>query len=144
MSGFHAVLGVGVVASNLAAGAWGGIAWLRRSPSVTFWYLLRLAQVVVVVEVVLGLLLLAQGRQPPDGLHFLYGVAPLVVTLVSEAMRAGLAQGELGRVEDLESLERNEQAAIARRIVVREMGVMAVGALLIVTLALRALASGGL
>ncbi len=144
MSGIHAILGVAVVASNLVAGAWGGIAWLRRSPSVVFWYLLRLAQVLVVVEVVLGLLLLAQGRQPPDGLHFLYGVAPLVVTLVSEAMRAGLSQGELERAGDLDALERSEQAALARRIVVRETGVMAVGALLIVTLALRAVASGGL
>ncbi|MDQ4129706.1 MAG: hypothetical protein M3133_01725 [Actinomycetota bacterium] len=143
MSGIHAVLGVAVIASNLAAGAWGGIAWLRGTPSAIFWYLLRLAQVVVVVEVVLGLVLLAQGSEPPDGLHFLYGAAPLLVTLVSEAMRAGLTQGELERVEDLEALEHGEQVALARRIVVRETGVMAVGALLIVTLALRAVASGG-
>jgi hypothetical protein len=133
-----------VVALNLGAGAWGGVAWLRRAPSVVFWYLLRAAQVAVVVEVVFGVVLLAQGRQPPDGLHYLYGVAPLVVSLVTEAMRTGLTQGELERVGDLEALEHREQAAIARRIVVRETGVMAVGALLIVTLALRALASGGL
>ena len=34
--------------TNLLAGAWGAIAWLRRRPSVAFWYLLRVAQVAVV------------------------------------------------------------------------------------------------
>jgi hypothetical protein len=64
-----------------------------------------------------------------------------VVSLVSEGMRVGAAQRELDELEDgrdLEALERAEQARIARRVVRREMGVMTVGALLIVTLALRA------
>jgi hypothetical protein len=144
VSGVHAALGVAVLAANLAAGAWGGIAWLLREPSVIFWYLLRMAQVVVVVQVVLGLLLLGSGRRAPDPLHVVYGIAPLVVALVSEAMRVGAAHRELADVDDIDALERHEQAVIARRVVRREMGIMAVGALLIVTLALRALSTGGL
>lgn len=144
MSQVHLILGVAVLATNLLAGAWGGVAWLRREPSVIFWYLLRVAQGVVVVQVLLGLVLLAGGRQAQGSLHVLYGVAPLVVALVSEAMRVGAAQSELAEAGDFEALERLEQALLARRVVLREMGIMAVGALLIVTLALRAAGTGGL
>lgn len=139
------VLGIAVLASNALAGLWGGAFWLRKEPSVVFWYLLRIAQATVVAQVLLGLGMLAGGERTPDGLHVVYGLAPLVVTLVSEGMRIGVAQTELAGVSDLERLERlerREQAAIARRVVRREMGVMTVGALLIVTLALRAMALG--
>ena len=47
------------------------------------------------------------------------------------------------RVDDLDALDKAEQAALARRVVLREMGVMTIGTLLIVTLALRAGASAG-
>jgi hypothetical protein len=43
----------------------------------------------------------------------------------------------------VEGLERPEQIAIARRVALAEMGVMTVGLLLILTLALRAYATGG-
>ena len=72
-----------------------------------------------------------------------YGIAPLVITLVSEGMRLGAAQRELAGVEDVEDLERSEQIAIARRVALAEMGVMTVGTLLILTLALRAQQTGG-
>ena len=144
MSGVHAALALAVLAANLLAGGWGAVAWLRREPSVVFWYLLRIAQVLVVVQVVVGLLLVGSGRSAPDALHVVYGTAPLVVALVSEAMRVGAAQRELAEVGDIDALERSEQAAIARRVVRREMGIMAVGALAIVTLALRAAGTGGL
>jgi hypothetical protein len=132
-----------MVASNALAAAWGGAAFLRGLPSVWFWYLLRVAQGFVVVQTVLGLLLLARGSEPPDGLHFLYGIAPLVVMVVTEAMRFGAAQRELEGVDDVEALERREQVLLARRVVMREMAVMSIGALLIVTLGLRAAAVNG-
>ena len=37
-------VGIAVLATNFAAAVWGGVAWLRRIPSVIFWYLLRVAQ----------------------------------------------------------------------------------------------------
>lgn len=137
------LLGIAVLVLNGAAGAWGAVSWLRSVPSVWFWYLLRLAQGAVAVQVVGGLLLLARGETAPDGLHVAYGVSPLVVTLVSEGLRLGAAQRELEQVEDVDALQRAEQVAVARRVALAEMGVMTVGALLILTLALRAYQTGG-
>ena len=138
-------LGIAVLASNLIAAGWGVVGWLRKdaAASLVFWPLLRVAQATVVVQVLVGLLLLARGASAPDGLHVIYGVSPLIVTLVSEAMRAGIAQRELEGVEDVDALERPEQVALARRVALGEMGVMTVGALLILTLALRAFQTGG-
>ena len=137
------VLGIAVLVTNGAAGAWGAVSWLRSIPSVWFWYLLRLAQAAVAAQVIGGFLLLARGENAPDGLHVAYGVAPLVVTLVSEGLRFGAAQRELEQVDDLDSLERREQEALARRVALAELGVMTMGALLILTLALRAHQTGG-
>ena len=143
MSGFHAAMGIAVLCANAVVAAWGAVAWLRGEPSVWFWYLLRVAQAAVVVQVAVGLWLLISGNRPEDELHYLYGVAILAVTMVSEGMRIGAAQRELDQVEDLDALDKAEQGALARRVVLREMGVMTIGTLLIVTLALRAGASAG-
>jgi uncharacterized SAM-binding protein YcdF (DUF218 family) len=139
------VVGIAVLATNLAAAGWGVIGWLRKDAraSIVFWPLLRLAQATVVVQAVLGFLLVARGASAPDGLHIAYGVAPLIVSLVSEGMRVGIAQRELEGVEDVDALERSEQVAVAKRVALGEMGVMTVGALLILTLALRAYQTGG-
>jgi hypothetical protein len=138
-------IGIGVLVANAAAAGWGAVAWLRGDArgSIVFWPLLRVAQALVVVQVVVGLLLVASGESAPDGLHIAYGISPLVVSLVSEGMRAAIAQRELEDVPDLEQLDRAEQIALARRVALGEMGVMTVGALLILTLALRAFQTGG-
>jgi hypothetical protein len=139
------IVGISVLVSNAAAAGWGAVSWLRKDAraSIAFWPLLRVAQATVVVQAVLGFILLARGLAAPDGLHVIYGVAPLVISLASEAMRAGVAQRELDGVDDLEALERREQVTLARRVALNEMGVMTVGALLILTLALRAYQTGG-
>jgi len=139
------IVGIAVLVSNAVAAGWGAVGWLRKNAraSIVFWPLLRLAQAAVVVQAVLGFILLARGLAAPDGLHVIYGIAPLVISLVSEAMRAGVAQRELDDVEDVEALERGEQVTLARRVALGEMGVMTVGALLILTLALRAYQTGG-
>jgi hypothetical protein len=139
----HLVVGIAVLATNLLAGVWGAIAWARRDPSIWFWYLLRVAQAVVVAQVTLGLILLATDHRASDELHYAYGVSLLIVTVVTEGMRAGAAQRELEDVEDVDALTLDEQRAIAHRVVLREMGVMTIGALLILTLALRAYQTGG-
>jgi len=139
------VVGIAVLATNLMAAGWGVIGWLRKDAraSIVFWPLLRAAQATVVVQAVLGFLLVARGASAPDGLHIAYGVAPLIVSLVSEGMRVGIAQRELEGVEDVDALERSEQVALAKRVALGEMAVMTVGALLILTLALRAYQTGG-
>jgi hypothetical protein len=139
------VVGIAVLVSNAVAAGWGAVGWLRKEAraSLVFWPLLRAAQATVVVEALLGFLLLARGASAPDGLHVAYGVSPLVITLISEAMRAGIAQRELEDVEDVDALDRGQQITLAKRVALGEMGVMTVGALLIVTLALRAYQTGG-
>jgi len=143
MSHVHMWLGIAVLITNGIAGAWGAVAWQRGIPSLRFWWFLRAAQAAVAVQVVFGFILLARGEAAPDGLHVAYGVAPLVITLVSEGMRVGAAQRELEGVPDVEALAREEQIAVARRVAMGEMGVMTVGALLILTLSLRAFQTGG-
>jgi hypothetical protein len=139
------IVGIAVLVSNAVAAAWGAVSWLRKDAraSIAFWPLLRVAQATVVVQAVLGFILLARGLAAPDGLHVIYGIAPLVISLVSEAMRASVAQRELEDVDDVDALERAEQVTFARRVALGEMGVMTVGALLILTLALRAYQTGG-
>jgi hypothetical protein len=136
-------MGIAVVCANAIVAGWGAVAWLRGQPSIWFWYLLRVAQVIVVVQVAVGLWLLISGNRPEDELHYLYGVSILAVTMVSEGMRVSAAQHELEGIDDVDALDQAEQRALALRVVMREMGVMTIGALLIVTLALRAGASAG-
>jgi hypothetical protein len=131
------VVGIAVIASNLVAGTWGGMAWLRREPSVAFWYALRVAQAAVVLQIALGAILLLSGREAVSGLHYLYGVLPILVSLLAEAARAGAAERELTGL-DFEALPRSRQRALALAIVRRETGIMAVSALVIFLLALRA------
>jgi hypothetical protein len=140
--GLHLAVGIAVIAANLVAGGWGAAAWLRREPSVRFWYALRVAQVAVVLQVGLGAILLLSGREAASGLHYVYGVAPLLVSLLAEAARAGAADRELVGL-DFESLPRERQRSIASAIVRRETGIMAVSALVIFLLALRAATTAG-
>lgn len=133
----HLITGVAVLVSNLAAGVWGGVSWYLRRPSVGFWYLLRCAQVAVVVQVGLGGLLVLEGREAPDGLHYLYGVLPIVVALLGEGARVVASDHELEGL-DFDSLPRDRQRAVAAAISRRETGIMAVSTLVIFGLAMRA------
>ena len=136
MADVHLVTGIALLATNLVAGVWGGVAWLQSRPTVGFWIALRIAQVAVVLQVMLGLLLVFTDHRASD-LHYLYGALPLLVSFLAELIRAGAAQQELGELE-FRSLPEERQRAIALAIVRREMGIMAVGCLVIFLLALRA------
>ena len=133
----HLITGITVLAANLAAGVWGGAAWYLRRPSVGFWYVLRFAQVAVVVQVALGALLTLEGREASDGLHYVYGLLPILVALLGEGARVVASEHELEGL-DFDSLPRDRQAAVAAAISRRETGIMAVSALVIFGLALRA------
>ena len=141
MTGIHLTVGILVTASNLVAGLWGGIAWLRSAPAVGFWYALRAAQAAVVLQVALGSILLVSGHEADSGIHYLYGLLPLGVSLLAEGARAGAAERELVGL-DFESLPKDRQQAVAMEIVRRETGIMAVSALVIFGLAVRAATTG--
>jgi len=132
----HIAVGVALIAANLVAGIWGGVAWLRADPTVGFWYALRVAQVTVVLQAMIGLILVFTGSIAED-LHYLYGALPLLVSFLAELVRAGAAQQELGAL-DFKALPEERQRRVALAIVRREMGIMAVSCLVITFLALRA------
>lgn len=137
MLAIHLSVGIAVLAGNLIVGIWGAVAWHRRIPSVAFWYALRVAQVVVVVQVALGALVLASGREAADGLHYVYGTLPILVALLAEGARAAANEHELEGL-DFDSLPDDRRRAVAMAIVRREIGIMAVACLVIFGLALRA------
>ncbi|HWO82625.1 MAG TPA: hypothetical protein VNM38_02415 [Solirubrobacterales bacterium] len=143
MIGLHIAVGVLLIALNLAAGLVGGVAWYRNRPSIPFWYLLRSAQVAVFFQALLGGLLVVTDHEPKEGLHYLYGILPLVVSFIAEGARLDAAQREVGDL-DPESLTTDEQESLALAIVRREMGIMAVSCGVIFFLGLRAAGTSGL
>ena len=132
----HLVVGICLLVANLVAGVWGGVDWLQDRPSTRFWYALRVAQITVILQAGLGLLLVFSGHHASD-LHILYGVLPLVVSVLAEVVRAGSAVYEVGDL-DVRSLPEERQAQIAATIIRRETGIMATACLVIFLLALRA------
>jgi hypothetical protein len=132
-----------VAAANALAGAWGAWAWWRARPSRTFWRLLRAGQALVLVQLaVVGATLLA-GRRPGDQLYYLYCALPVLVAFMGEQLRAVGAQTVLDRrglkdAQAVGALPETEQRSVVLAIVRREVGVMAVSALAVAGLALRA------
>jgi heme A synthase len=141
--GVHIAVGLCLIALNLAAGLVGGIAWFRKSASVSFWYLLRAAQVSVFLQALLGGLLVVTGHEPKEQLHYLYGILPLFVSFIAEGARFGAAERELGDV-DPESISEAERETFVHAILRREMGIMSVSCWVIFFLALRAATTSGL
>lgn len=143
MVGLHIAVGLLLIVLNAAAGLVGGIAWYRDRASINFWYLLRAAQAAVFVQALLGGLLVVTNHEPEEGLHYLYGILPLVVSFIAEGARADAAHREVGDL-DPESLTQAEQESLALAIVRREMGIMAVSCGVIFFLGLRAAGTSGL
>jgi len=142
VTALHITLGVAVVAVNLAAGAWGALAWWRWLPGRGFWPLLRCGQALVAIQAVVGgLLVLSDEELPP--LHLVYGLTPLAVGLFAEQLRVLSAQAELDRRglegrDDVAALPEGDQRLLVRAIVRREIGVMAASAFVVAVLGARA------
>ena len=143
MIGLHIAVGILLIALNAAAFGVGGIAWYRDRASIPFWYLLRAAQGAVFAQALIGGLMMMLGHEQDDGLHYLYGILPLVVSFIAEGARADAAHREIGET-DYENLPTPEKETIALAIVRREMGIMAVSCGVILFLGLRAAGTSGL
>jgi hypothetical protein len=142
VNGVHIVIGVFAIVLNLGAGLWGAWCWWRSQTSRWFWRLLRGGQAVVVLEAALGGVLLAIGRKDA-GLHTIYGLLPIAVSFIGEQLRISAAQMILDArgFESAQAVGRlpiAEQQDVVRAIVRREVGVMALAALVIVVLLARA------
>ena len=139
MTAFHVVLGVALIAVNVAAGALGAWRWRQGELSRAFWPLLRLGQALVVVEALDGGVLLLLGDDLPR-LHLIYGLVPLGVAFVAEQLRLTSAQAVLDArgVATARELPEGDREHAALDILQREMGVMAASALVVAALGLRA------
>ena len=92
MKEVHIVFGVAAIVVNALAGVYGAWRWWRVEPrTVWFWRLLRGGQALVVIEAALGGVLDLTDRKAP-GLHILYGLLPLLVSLLAEQLRLASAQ----------------------------------------------------
>ena len=142
-----------LAAVNALSGVLGATIWYRTGTSgVTaaqprgaraFWLALRVGQAAGLLFAVFVGVLAAAGKYSSEHLFYLYALLPLAVAFVAEQLRVVSAQTILDH-HGLENaaavgeLAESEQHALVGAIVRREIGVMALSALVVVFLALRA------
>jgi len=136
-----------VAAFNGVAGLLGAWLWYDGDPSQrgagAFWLLLRAGQGSALVLALAVGSLAAAGKHPREGLFYLYALLPLAVGFMAEQLRVTSAQTVLDQrgIEDAQAvgtLPESEQREVVALVLRREMGVMAISALVVVFLALRA------
>lgn len=142
-----------VAALNALAGAVGAAAWYRGAAAIAsgaaeglvraFWVLLRVGQGSALTLAVAVGSLAAAGNYSSERLFYLYALLPLAVGFVAEQLRVASAQTILDQrgLQDASAvgtLAESEQHQVVASIVRREVGVMALSALVVVFLALRA------
>jgi len=139
-----AVWGALVVAvANGLAGLFGALRWYLGGVSREFWLAVRSGQALVLAYAVLvGVLILAD-HPPSDSLFYVYALVPVAVGFVAEQLRIVAADQvltarDIDDTKQVAALPAAEQQAIVLAIVRREMGVMALAALVVCVLALRA------
>jgi hypothetical protein len=78
----HRALGLAVIAAGALAALVGGVVyWRRRGVGNVLAHVLALVQTLLVAQVAVGLLLLADDRRAADDLHYLYGSLSLGAVL---------------------------------------------------------------
>jgi hypothetical protein len=143
MTSFHSVYGLVVAAAFAAVAAWGWWRWRGSASSPLFWRALRVSQVLYLGYVVIAAVKFFSGEKPHDDLYWIYALLPLAVSFMAEQLRIASAQSVLDarELEDAKAVGRlppEDQREIVTAILRREMGVMAVAALVVAGLMLRA------
>jgi hypothetical protein len=141
-----AIAGAVVAALFALAGGLGAWRWYRVETSRAFWVLLRVAQAALLGYVVLVGVLLATGRRPDDDLFYVYALLPVAVSFVAEQLRIAAADTVLAArgLPDAQAVGRLDEAgqrSVVTAILRRELGVMALAALVIAGLLVRAATS---
>jgi len=131
-----------VLAVNGAAGAYAGLCWWLRTARAV-WPLLRAGQVAAGVQALLAGVLFAAGFAPSDSLYWLYALLPVAIGFVAEQLRIVSAEQVLENrgladAQAVGALPESEQRSVVLSVVRREIGVMALAALVVAFLALRA------
>lgn len=142
MTAVHMAVGIAAIALTAATVLLGAWCWWQVRATIWFWRLLRAGQAVIILVVLLGGIDDLVGRKAP-GLHVLYGVLPLLVSLIAEQLRAASAQMVLdarghASAAEVGKLPAEEQRVVVLSIVQREMAVMTLAAIVNVVLLARA------
>ena len=138
------VVGALVAAAvNVLPALLGGWSWYRWQASRPFWVLLRIGQSAAVVYALAVGALAAAGDTSSESLFYLYALLPLAVAFVAEQLRIASAQTILDQrglesAQEVGRLPEAEQHAVVAAILRREQGIMALSALVVVFLLLRA------
>jgi hypothetical protein len=142
-----------VAALNAFAGLNGAWIWYRGDPAAdqgadgrlakVFWVALRVGQGSALTLAIAVGSLAAAGKHPRESLFYLYALLPLAVAFVAEQLRITSAQTildqhDLPDAQAVGTLPEPEQKALVATVLRREVGVMALSALVVVFLALRA------
>jgi hypothetical protein len=132
-----------VAALNAVAALYGAVRWWTVSPSRAFWVLARTGQAAAIALAVLAGALAVLGFEPADGLFWLYALLPVAVAFVAEQFRVASAEAVLDArdLDDAAAVGRLDEAgqqSVVLAIVRREMGIVALAAMVIAFLALRA------
>jgi hypothetical protein len=138
-----AIAAIVVAALNGVPALFGGWRWQRGEASRGFWVLLRVGQAGAVLFAVAVGVLAAAGHYSSERLFYLYALLPLAIAFIAEQLRVASAQTILDRHELADAqavghLGEGEQRLIVTEILRREMGVMALSAVVVVFLAWRA------
>jgi hypothetical protein len=141
------IAGAAVAALFALAGVLGASRWYRVERSRAFWVLLRAAQAALVGYVSLVGVLVATGRRPADNLFYVYALLPVAVSFVAEQLRIAAASTVLDArgLQDAKAVGRLDEAgqrSVVTAILRRELGAMALAALVIAGLLVRAATSG--
>ncbi len=132
-----------VAALNALAALLGVVRWLRGEPSPTFWVLLRIGQgSAVALGIAIGSLA-ATGHYSSDHLFYIYALLPLAVAFVAEQLRVAAAQSILDRrgladAAAVGELSERDQRRVVSEILMRELAIMALSAVVVTFVALRA------
>jgi hypothetical protein len=139
---------IAAAALNGLVGIYGAWQWYRVAPAPGFWPLLRSVQTAdVAFAAFVGVLALA-GHSARAGLFYLYALLPLAINLLAEQLRIVsaelvLAARGIESAHEIGALPEDEQRSIVVAILRRELGVMAVSAIVVAGLLIRAAGTAG-
>jgi hypothetical protein len=129
------------VAALVGAACW----WLVRQ-SRAFWVLVRAGQAVAIGQALVAGMLALLSFDPADGLYWLYALLPVAVGFFAEQLRIISTEQVLDRLglegsRAVRELPEERQRSVVVSILRREMGVMALAAVVVCFLAVRAVAT---
>jgi hypothetical protein len=87
VSELHRYVGYVVVGTFSIGWLFGIVLWMRRRPAGDwFWRWLVAAQVLAVVQAIVGIVLLVMGRRPTEWLHYVYGFGPIAILAIGHLL----------------------------------------------------------